>query len=228
MSVYEYVRDQETPVPTKDRPRGRRWRDFRPGEKMIFEERDKCYGAKASAHSLAALLKPMIPAHSISEIRTITADLKQGFNHDNLDGELLKLCIENSRVEVARHFIKDCLCNPSTTISISNINEEGEEETSNIELIEYIKEYRDDDMLRLLEDEIGRIKKEQEKQEKNEKLETNDNQENNKENNKNSEENYENNIELKLEKQVSKEIKEEKENREIKEIENGEQKKQEE
>lgn len=218
MSVYEYVRDQETPVPTKDRPRGRRWRDFRPGEKMIFEERDKRYGARASAYSISAIIKPMIPAHSISEIRMITADLKYGFNYDGLDGELLKLCIENSRIEVARHFIKDCLCNPSTTIKVTEFKDDGEEVQNEIELMELARNLKDIDMIKLLEDEIERIKKEQEEAEKEQESEKNNNEENSHE----KIENIDSTPEIKLEKEKSKEEEKEKEISEIKDKEKTE------
>lgn len=111
MSVYDYVRQLESPTPKRNKPRGRRWRDYKPSELVEFEKNMR-YGLRTSVHAVFEQLKAAIEADASSaDIQKITdtggVDAVLLVNY-NMDVPLLSLCIALKREQLTTFFISEC------------------------------------------------------------------------------------------------------------------------
>ena len=74
---------------------------------VITLERAKVYGSSVALCEVKAALSKIIPdGASVKEVRKVTASLLDGLGHGSVDSDLLRLCIDNNRVEIAKHLFK--------------------------------------------------------------------------------------------------------------------------
>ena len=126
MSVYEYVRQLETPTKCQLKPRGRRILDYKPSE-IIDNERCMKYGAKAECYVTFHNMMKNLKSVSLADIRKQTSNFQGSFAEDNLDAILIKECIDHRRQEIAKHLIEHCGCRPKVLLTVYDKDSDSSE-----------------------------------------------------------------------------------------------------
>jgi hypothetical protein len=113
MSVYDYVREIDTPTPLKKKSRGRRWRDYKPTE-VIEHERSVVYGQKANTYMLFERLMNAMSFSSPVVIENVDRLMQTyrpvDFSIDDLDILLMQKCLEMKLEDFAIYLLTSCGC----------------------------------------------------------------------------------------------------------------------
>ena len=78
------------------------------------------YGGRAARHELAAQLRDVIKTGGLSDVKALTAGFSGKLAGDDLDAELLKICVDEKREEVAKHLIANCGARHNAVLKVGN------------------------------------------------------------------------------------------------------------